>query len=603
MGMMTRKTSDLGTVDETCANRNSNHYRGYSYASVLRGKPSNGVRKGSGSGTSTPASPHELDRQRSTLFRRLSSVPENKRHSHMADEVVESSKGVLYCLHQLQSQVGGLLHLTNETTTNRTSLETQYFDATAKLDQLDQELSTYNHKATGDQPTKRIGKLCRECMIAYRQITATLSHSSQTLVRCADPRYVRTLMLSIFGAFAEAGIAFRAQKTQVKAIKVAQGTKPRDTKLQDTGIREASEKLLSRSNTPTTERPQAVRRLRSETTINSARYASYMKSSTNPYAAVPLYINGRSRSNSRTNAFTASAASSVANTPKSGESFLIPGTPTQPSMDPTYESPDFTAQDHDAIFEKIYLDFSASVESGSSGLPRVLAMFDRSLELARNNYATQEIVDFWSALAGQGRRCYDLCEALKYRLSTVKLKDPEVRNSSDFWRLCTSYGGAFGDFVVLCKHGKNKFNIVDKESVQMLHPTFRALRAGVDSLKLSPWRKYLGFMDWTGPQQDAVGNSQMQEALHINTDSNVRYPRNGYTNGLHHRTRGDSGSGSTPYMNSGPATPMSAALGPAALATMPSTPAFSAGLDRSFQGNVFERAENLLTMQQSVYRR
>ncbi|MCJ1384702.1 RAM signaling network component [Xylographa soralifera] len=603
MGVVTRKTSDLGTVDETRANRNSNHYRGYSHASALREKNRNGVRKGSGSGSSTPASPYEMDRQRTTFVRRLSSLPENKGRLPTASEVIESSKGVLYCLHQVQTQVGGLLHLTNESTTNRTSLETQYSDAAEKLDQLDQELHACNNKAEGIRSTKKAAALCRECMIAYSQITTMLSYSVQSLVQGTDHRYVRTLLLSIFGAFAEAQVAFQTRKKKTKAIKLPPIAKPSDTKLQDTINREASEKFLSRSNTPTTERPQAPRRLRSETTTNNTRYAGYMKSSTNPYAAVPLYVNGRSRSNSRTNNLTASAASSVANTPRSGESFLIPGTPVHPSINTTFESPDFTAQDQDAIFEKIYLDFSTSVDLGLSAIPRVLARFNRSLELARNNYASKEIVDLWSRLISRGRSCYDLCEALKYRLSTIKLKDPEVCVSPNFWKLCTRYGDSFGDFAELIRDAKKKFDIIDTECINTLRPTLRALQAGAKSLKVSPWYQTVDFKDFKRLPQDVVSNSQFQEALHMNGDHHGRHPRNGYQYGLHHRTRGDSGSGSTPYMNSGPATPMSAALGPAALATMPSTPAYSAGLDRSFHGNVFERADNFLSMQQSIYRR
>lgn len=44
-----------------------------------------------------------------------------------------------------------------------------------------------------------------------------------------------------------------------------------------------------------------------------------------------------------------------------------------------------------------------------------------------------------------------------------------------------------------------------------------------------------------------------------------------------------------------PATPLSAALGPAAQATVPSTPA-SAYSDKFFEGDVFQRADSLLSM-------
>ena len=607
MGVVTRKTSDLVAVDETRANRNSNHYRGYSHASALREKSSNGVRKGSGSGLSTPASPYEVDRQRTTFIRRLSSLPESEGRPSTARDVVETSVGVLYCLYQVQSQVATLLHLTNEGAPKRTSLETQYFDAVAKVDQLDKEILACNNKAEGARSTEMAAALCRECMLAYNQITTMLSYSVQNLVHGIDHRYIRTLMLSLIGAFAEAQIAFETRKKKAKAPKAPPRAKPPVTKLRDIIGREVPEKLSSRSNTPTMERPQAARRPRNETTISHNRYAGYMKTSTDPYAAVPLYVNGRSRSNSRTNNLIASAASSVANTPRSGESFLMPGTPIHPSIDTTFDPPDFTTQDQDTLFEKIYLDFSTSVDRGLSVFPRVLARFTRSLDFARNNDASQEVIDLWSGLISRGQNCIDMCEALKYRLSTIKLKDPEVRASPHFWKLYTRYCDSFGVFAELLRDAKKKFDMVDTQTIDALHPILRALKAGAKSLKMSPWQKIADIRDYKRHPQDVVGTSQFQETLHMNGDHNGRHPRNGYQNGhqgrLHHRTRGDSGSGSTPYMNSGPATPMSAALGPAALATMPSTPAYSAGLDRSFHGNVFERADNLLSMQQSMYRR
>ncbi|MCJ1287069.1 RAM signaling network component [Xylographa opegraphella] len=603
MGVVTRKTSDLGTVDETRANRNSNHYRGYSHASALREKSSNGVRKVSGNGSSTPASPYETDRQRTTFVRRLSSLPEIKGRSPTASEIVESSKGVLYCLCQVQSQVGRLLHLTNDSATDRTSLETLYFDASAKIRQLDKELRISNNKAECARSIKKAATLCRESILAYSRVMDTLTPSIPGLVRDNDHRYIRTLLLSVFGAVAETKLALQKCKKKLQALTLPPSAKPRDTKVQDNIDMEVSERVSSRSNTPTTETPQPPHRLRSETTINHTRYPGYMKSSTNPYAAVPLYVNGRSRSNSRTNNLTASTASSVANTPKSGESFLIPGTPIHPSMDTTFESPDFTSQDQDVIFEKIYLEFSFSVDQGLSAIPRVMGRFNRSLVFARNSRAPQEIIDFWNSLLNRGRSCTDICETLKYRLSTIKLKDPEVRVSPYFWKLCTRYGDSFGDFAELIRDGKKKFDIIDTEIIDTLRPTLRALQAAAKSLKMSPWQKIVDFKDFSRNPQEAVSISQLQETSQVNGYHHGRYHRNAYQDGAHHRAREESSSGSTPYMNSGPATPMSAALGPAALATMPSTPAYSAGLDRSFHGNVFERADNLLSMQQNLYRR
>ena len=602
MGLVPRKTSDLRTVDESRTEVNRNDDRAYSQTFALQGQKPDRHHKESGSGSSAPASPYEMDHQRSTLARRLSSVPEVRRRSPSTNVITESAKGVLYCLHQLQSQVGGLLHLTSDSAAERTSLEIQYFDATEKLDQLDRELHAQNQKASSARSTSKAAALSQECMIAYGHITTILSQSIQSLVNDTDHRYVRTLLISIFGAFSEAQVAFQTRKEKGKVLRLPPTAKSLHTKLHKIE-RNAPEKLSSRSTTPITERPQAIRRLRSETTINHTRYAGYMKSSTNPYAAVPLYVNGRSRSNSRTNNLTVSAASSVANTPRSGESFLIPGTPIHPSSDTSFESSDFTAQDQDALFEKIYLEFCTSVELGLSAIPQALVKFKRCLELAQRSSASDEIVNIWSDLIQKGRDCFALCQALQHRLSTIKLKDPEVRASPDLWKQYTRYGNSFGNLAAALRNVQIEFQIVDSEIIDLLRPTLRALQTGAKRLKMSPWRKIVDFKDFSRNAQVETGTSQFQEALHMNGNHHGRYPRNTSQHGLHHRTRGDSGSGSTPYMNSGPATPMSAALGPAALATMPSTPAYYAGFDRSFHGNVFERADNLLNMQQSLYRR
>jgi hypothetical protein len=56
--------------------------------------------------------------------------------------------------------------------------------------------------------------------------------------------------------------------------------------------------------------------------------------------------------------------------------------------------------------------------------------------------------------------------------------------------------------------------------------------------------------------------------------------------------------GASPVSVPLPATPLSAALGPAAQATVPTTPA-SAYTDQFFAGNVFQRADSLLNMPQA----
>ena len=591
MGIVTRKASDLGTVDEARTNRNSNHYRGYSHASVLRDKHSNGVRKGSGSSSSTPASPLDLERQRGTYNRRLSSVPEQKREPQPARGIIECSRGVLYSLHQVQYQIGGLRQIIKDGPIKGSSFDGRYNDASAQLELLDRELHTYDNRSSPKRSSKKVRVVSRDCISAYHQVAVLLWENMAYLVRNADRRYIRSLLLAIYGGIGEACIAFQCQQKKPKPPKSVSARPP------ILAIEERNEKIASRSNTPTTERPRIARRLRSDANMSTARYAGHIKSSANPYAAVPLYVNGRSRSNSRTNGFGVSTTSSVANTPRSGESFLIPGTPMTSNSVSSYHSSSQLEPDHDATFEKIYLYFNTSAEEGLLAIPPLTSKFSRSLEMARSTYTTKEIVDLWSRLVSRCRYCQDMCEALRHRLSNIKLNDPEVRDSKEFWKICTGFATSFLNFVEVVKQARN-LKIIENEISRILQPVHKSLKLAMKSYSTSPWY-WITHQD-TPPQHAVNSSLHWQGHSQTNADMNGRVRANGYPNGHHHRTRGDSGSSSSPYITSGPATPMSAALGPAAVATMPSTPATASTFDRSFQGGVFERLETLSNMQQYI---
>ena len=586
MGIVTRKHPDLGTVDETQANRSSHHYRGFSHGSVLRDRRGNDV-KNVGNSSSSPASPAETERQRGAYVRRLSSLPEHKRESHAPNSVIEGAKGVLYSLHLVHPHISLLITVIEDGTSNRSSLERVYCNAATHLEQLDKELHHFdNADATQDpkgRSSKSVSNACRACIQTYQQVGKLLLHNVPQLVSRGDQRYIRTLLLLVYGSLVEARNACGNLKIKVKSAQRAR--LPRATV---PVIHEEQAKAPGRATTPTRERPNPARRLRSEATLRQTRTHGHFNSAPNAHSAVPLYINGRSRSNSRTNTLTTSTTSSVANTPRSGESFLIPGTPLTQDGTIVNATSSYPEPDQDVFFERIYLAFSHSVEHGLRAVPLVSLQFSRCLEVARSRYAGKEIQDLWSRLISRGRYCLDMCEALKIRLSTIKLKEPEVRNTKDFWDLCLRFVGAFTKLVDGIQEAKN-LKLVPLEIPRILQPVHKSSKVAINNIKNSPWAYVLKHNS-----PPASVQAQWQEHGHNNG--------RGLTNG-HYRTRGGSGSSSSPYVNSVPATPLSAALGPAAQATVPSTPATSASLDRSFQGDVFQRAESLLNMQHTMLHR
>ncbi len=128
------------------------------------------------------------------------------------------------------------------------------------------------------------------------------------------------------------------------------------------------------------------------------------------------------------------------------------------------------------------------------------------------------------------------------------------------------------------------YGLLSPDVQQVLQPVYKAAKEAGKLIDESPWR-YLA--DAPSP----LGHSSLHTPPPPITESMMQ--------NLYLHEPGSSSSMSTAhtpgsYVNPLPPTPLSAALGPAAQATVPSTP--SAYHSGPFSGNVFERAESLLSM-------
>lgn len=581
MGIVTRKNANLGPLDEVRANRNSLHFRGQSYGSALRDKPSNGVRNG---GSSPSPSSHEYDRQRGTYVRRLSSLPEHKRESQSPDRIIEGAKGVLYSLHQVHQHISLLIHVVKDGTSKRSSLERVYHNASTHLEHLDQKLHSFdNFSNDGGEEKGRskngVSSACGACIVAYRQVGNILLRNISQLVADGDQRYLRTLVLLLYGSLIE------SRNASINLGVIFDKTKPEKEAIQRIPtIHEEGQRRRDRSLTPTRERPNPERRWRNGNAIQQPSNLNLFNMNVNAQNAVPLYINGRSRSNSRTAAFNSSATSSVANTPRSGDSFSVPGTPMVRSRSnsilamgngtqPKQAGPD--DPEKEALFENIFLELRTSVNQSLEAIPSAKEQFSKCLQVAHKTAATKSICDFWSDLVSRCQRCLEMCDILRMRLSTIKLHDPTVRRQKDFWQLSIKCINSIVNLLDGIRDAK-KFDLVPMDLLRNIHPVHVSARKALSHIKISPWARLLQNTDST-----PVGNGAYR-----------------------HRAGGSSGSTPSPYLPGIPATPLSAALGPAAQATVPTTPASaSTNFDRSFQGNVFQRADSLLNLQQTMFRR
>ena len=565
MGIITRKHTNLTTVDESRTNRYS-HFRGLSYGSALHGKHSNRV-NGNGNSSSSPVSPTESDSQRPTIVKRLSSLPE-RRDSPSTDEVLEAAKGVLHSLFQVDAPIQALISVAREGASRRTSLERVYFNASTHVEELDRELyiihaSFDEEDEEGSLSNEAVQRACVTCIMAYDHVCSLLLQNLGRIIQNGDARYVRSLLLLVYGSLVEARNACSTLGINFQGVQAAPIRKPRPDVIQEEGSRRRD-----RSITPTRVRPNPGMRLRSDTAIQHAAHYSHYPLSGSGTPAVPLYVNGRSRSNSRTTTLTGSTTSSVANTPRSGESFGMPSTPyTAYTTSRSNTMHGFDESESEAIFEKIFINLTVAYDHALKGIPLVHRHVSRCLEVALETHTTKEICAFWKHLIDICHVAIDVSGALKLRLSNIKLKDPNLRNQREFWQLCTAFTKSLVEVLLGIKRAK-ELDIIPTDIIHLLRPVQTSVKEAGKLINSSPW-SYL-----------AADNPPVHDAYHHTSNS------------------------SSPYVTSMPATPLSAALGPAAQATVPTTPA-SSYADRIFSGDVYQRADSLLASQHNTthYRR
>jgi small subunit ribosomal protein S23 len=224
-----------------------------------------------------------------------------------------------------------------------------------------------------------------------------------------------------------------------------------------------------------------------------------------------------------------------------------------------------TGQDEleeDRIFERIFLQLTAACRSALQALPIASRQFSHYLELAEEGRTHQTLRNLWIKLVHRSRICLERSEALHVRLSNMKVKEPGggMRNQREFWLLSKAFISSFVDVITDMQELKH-FRPLPSEIPMTLLPVQKATREASRLLDASPWSYMLQL---TG-----------------SPSSTMTTPTSAFPNG------------SSPQNVQIPVTPLGAALGHAAQATFPSTPA-SASSERFFAGDIFQRADSLL---------
>jgi len=207
-------------------------------------------------------------------------------------------------------------------------------------------------------------------------------------------------------------------------------------------------------------------------------------------------------------------------------------------------------------------------------LPTLNTQFTAAMRTAAGQRASDHVIQSWGALIAKCSMSIQQTETLKERLSSIKLKEPGVRTQGSFWSLCSTFIDSWYVLVKKIMHLQNDVQLPIDTKIR-LRPIQQSMKETTELMLTSPW----GYL----ARQYSMGGGGGGDG--------ASGPVGSRNNGHHNNHLSTSSNNTVPM----PMTPQSAALGPAVQATVPSTPQ-SASFAAAFTGNVFERADALISM-------
>lgn len=674
-GMAINQRSGLDSIDETKVVRQSHlHLRGYSYGSSMR---RSGSISSPGTVNSSPNSPKDTRKDRNQFVRRLSSLPEHKSDFNRRP-LVEGAKGILYALYQVHPHISGLIAATKGRDSRRSGLEMSFYNASVHVDKLNQSLEEADQiepedEESWDRIEDTINADCATCIKSFVHVTTQMQECTHKIVAGADPRYVRSLMLLLYGSMVEIRNAIKCFGVEIKHHRrqmssgathpiatipeeptppeTSQGQQPIFDREMDAMTIKAPPRL--RSDTvlkhPTTDIPnlqpvQPPELQKSNITSHTMPVinGTYSRPGSSLGGTFQKSFAARSRSNSRnTNVTTNSdtSSSTIAGTPRSIDGYNLP---PMASMNGRV-NPDtgLTDAQEEERFEQIFSALTKSYEVALQAVPITTQQLRRCLDTANEQKQPKEIIDIWGGMVQKSRICLDLTQALQLRLTNMKVKDSGVglssaeggRHDPSFWSLCRSFLESFIVLVTEMKEvRKMHLLVLPQEIVGVLRPVQKACRDAGHAINTSPWsHMFQGVNSMPAPTPFAARGSEVPRPMDHNRTANgpngnlsaysaalSKQVHNQVQHAYHHSVTKNhppqlsslqtpnlqassstiASAGTSPLSAQMPATPLSAALGPAIQATVPSTP--SVGYtDSFFKGDVFQRADSLLSMPQA----
>lgn len=399
MGIVPKKTSDLGTLNEMEANNRFSHYRGFSMGSALQSPPGS---------AKSPATPSEPFLQRPIYVRRLSVLPERKRDNVFFDPVVEAAKGILYSVFQIHPMIQMLMTLTEDPSSERSSLEPVFYNTNFHVEQLEQEIQKYDAAGHDDygslaKENQGVHSACQTLVGAYSHVCALLADNIDTMVSNGDARYIRSLLMLLYNSVME----LRATLASVTAQ-----TAPATVSHEEMGKNSNTIKAYQRDDSGIisgSEGPQ-VPQIRNDTglTYNNGipkAHGEVGSSPGGPRRVPPPLIQTRS------------------------------GDLQQPFHRPTPSDPSLA----DSRFERIFSSLHKSTNIVLETMPNFCVQLSGGLRNAVAQRAPENMLREWKSLISMCNETIQRTEMLKTRLNAIQSDGAGLKVQPGFWGTCSNF--------------------------------------------------------------------------------------------------------------------------------------------------------------------
>ncbi|KAL8758790.1 MAG: hypothetical protein Q9199_001201 [Rusavskia elegans] len=615
MGMVTKKNNDLVTVRENQQHRSSFHLRGQSHASALREWHDEEELDRPG-----PVRVHHRNRQRhphpyhphGSLTPYLSKL-RNSGTFWAKSTFGDTAKGLKFSLSTFEQCTKDLIKsLPSSQPRQWARVRDAQYAAEFGMNGLHHSINSLirGGKKTISSTRKSRKKdvtlsinACLSAVALYTQLGHLLLNQSAQLLAEGERMYFRNIIVLTLGCSAEACHALNGDAQRSKRSTITQKwLKEHKPPALSNHLVTQDGPIRDQSLTPTRERPVTAKRILRNGTTSPPQGLPSVKPVATTQPAVPLFFNGRSRSNSRADqyplpsstdsTFPFSPMMTPALTPQSSGLFSIPGTPLNRSRSssvaagahsgrayPMSSNPYFeTDYDSQVQFDKVCNPLESTVVHGRKILPIIKEHFIRCLNEVQTEHDRASCED-WSKRVRTCSMASELSDVMSKRIQAVRCQDPNLRNDKSFWDLCRKYLRTIGELLEDVRGGITE-GYFKQDILNLVRPIYRSSKEATTELQESPWSS-----GYTGNSTTTTSPASINSSVFG-----------------HSRGRGSSGSNSGAINVGIPSTPLSAALGPAAQATVPSTPA-SGNWDKGFQRNFLDRHNAYQQVQQTMVHR